>query len=186
LIATSPAFLEECLSAKSSVWDDAGFKTAMEGLPQEGNALSFVSSEFMKEYLRVYGEAMDTLSQDGGAPKGMGEAVTGLMQTMGMSSDHGQASVMTNLPEGILMVQNSTASAKQAVVMTGAFAAGVGAATFVMPYRAMASDSRAEAVEAVQEATRAEDAARRAVEGEFRTRPTEEPPPVPVPVPVPE
>lgn len=181
MIATSPEFLEECLSAKSSVWDDAGFKAAMEGLPEEGNALSFVSSEFMKEYLRVYGDAMDTLSQDGGAPKGLNETVIGLLQTMGMSPDHGQAAVTTNLPEGILMVQNSAASAKQAVVMSGAVVAGMGTAAFIMPMRASSMSSSE--VEVLQEATRVQDTELRTFEAE----PSDETPaPVPVPIPVPE
>ena len=119
LIGTSSAYLDLCISGKSSVWEDDGFKTAMEGLPEEGNGLSFVSANFAKQYLKVYKDLFAAMAESGEMPPGVGEMVVGLMQHMGLSPDHSQGGVSVNLAEGILYTQNSVASAKQGVIAAG-------------------------------------------------------------------
>ena len=141
MAATSAEYLDKCLSGATTVWEDEDFKTAMAGLPEEGNAMSYVSSFFIKEYIRIYGSAMDLASKEGGMPLGMSEMLIGLVTELGMDPDHPQGVVTTNLPQGILSVGNSPGSAKQGVVAMAA--AGVGfMAGMMMPYMAMA-ESRA-------------------------------------------
>ncbi len=123
LVATSAAYLERCLAGESTVWDDAGFEAAMEGLPEEGNGLGFVSAKFSKEYLRIYDELFKAMAAEGEVPAGLGEMAIGLIEELGLSPDHSQARVIANLPEGILISENAAASAKQGVV-----AAAVGTA----------------------------------------------------------
>ena len=149
LAATSAEYLDKCLSGATTVWEDADFKKAMEGLPEEGNALSYMSTFFIKEYIRIYGEAMDLASQEGGMPVGMSEMLIGLVTELGMNPDHPQGMVMANLPEGILAVGNSPGSAKQGVVAMAA--AGVGFfAAMMMPVYAM-SERRAYEAELMME-----------------------------------
>lgn len=156
LIATSPKYLEKCLSAGSTVWDDEGFQTAMDGLPDEGNGLSFVSAKFVNEYLRIYGDLMKAMGSQGQMPAGFGEMIVGLMQELGLKPDHSQARVIVNLPEGILVSENSGASAKQSIVAAGVgMVAGFAGMTAPMAYqqqRAMTEEAldKARAIEEIE------------------------------------
>ncbi len=131
LFASSPAYLARCLAGDSSAWDDAAFQDAMEGLPETGNGLSFASAKFFKEYLRVYNSMFEAMSAQGGMAPGSGELFVGIMNAMGFSGDHSQARVITNLPDGILVVENTTVSAKQNIVAAGVTAVAVVAGVMV-------------------------------------------------------
>jgi hypothetical protein len=125
MIASTQAFLDECLSGKASITGDADFKTAMRGLPAEGNGLSYVSAEFIKEYRNMI-DGMMKQSPMGGAEKAIGKLLDHMLP---VSSGLSQASVMVNTPEGILSVANTSSSHKDAVVMGGVgLLAGFGSA----------------------------------------------------------
>lgn len=122
MIGSSAAFIAECLSGKSSVWDDDDFKSAMKDLPETGNALGYMSGEFATEYVRLYGDFIDIISREGGndVPKGLSTMVKSMMQDLGLKPGIPQGSVIANLPEGILIDTNSGASMKTSVVAGGA------------------------------------------------------------------
>ncbi|MGI9244863.1 MAG: hypothetical protein ACR2RV_28935, partial [Verrucomicrobiales bacterium] len=62
-IATTQAYLDECLSGSSKLGDSADFKKATVGLPVEGNGLSYASSNLTKTVRGMF--------------KGMGDAMNG-------------------------------------------------------------------------------------------------------------
>lgn len=122
MIGSSAAFIAECVSGKSSVWDDGDFKGAMKDLPETGNALGYMSGEFATEYVRLYGEFIDIISREGGndVPKGLSTMVKSMMQDLGLKPGVPQGSVIVNLPEGVLIDMNSGASMKTSLVAGGA------------------------------------------------------------------
>ena len=115
LVASTQAFLDECLSGKSSIADNDAFKTAIGGLPSEGNGLSYVSPGFVKAYRDLMQEVVKN------SPVGTAEVViVKLLDLFMPDTGLGQASVMANTPEGILMASNSVHSYKDGAVAAGA------------------------------------------------------------------
>ena len=120
ILASSPAFLDEAVGGETSLWDDAAFKTAITGLPEEGNGISYLSPRFGEQYLKFYKHMLGTMQKEGAIPLGAAEMMVGLVQQLGLSAEFGQARVVANLADGILIAENTVASAKQNVVSMGA------------------------------------------------------------------
>lgn len=116
LLASSPAFLEECLSGKSKLADADGFKAATVDLPTEGNGLSYVSGDLMKAIRGLY----DDLGKSG-EPVGAQElAMLSWISMLMPKTDRSQAEVVVNRPDGILASSNSSASMKEGILVGGA------------------------------------------------------------------
>ena len=118
LFASTKEYLEGCLSAATTVWDDESFEQAMEGLPEEGNSLSYVSAELMSEVLRLGKELMSQSVGMEQFPEGFDELVAELLPVVGVSTKHSEGTVLVNEEDGILVVQNSAASGKHALVFS--------------------------------------------------------------------
>ena len=96
----------------------------------------------------------------------------GMLPELGLKKDLSQASVVTNLPEGILIVENAGASAKQGVVAAGATAVAMFVGMTVPMYRQTemrAIEARDRAIEiekrAIQEAKKFEESVQEATPG---------------------
>lgn len=128
LIASTQAFLDECLSEKPKIGSDQAFQTAMTGLPAEGNGLTYASAEFVKAYRDLIQAAVKN------SPMGAAElAITSLLDRALPDTKVSQASVTVNTAEGILSVANSASSLKDGMVMGGAgVLAGLGGALFAV------------------------------------------------------
>ena len=192
LVASSQAFLDECLSGKTKLGDGEGFKAATEGLPSEGNGLSYVSANLMKTARGMFDAAMKA----GGEQGGMGAAEVAIMSVFSgvlAGHEHGQASVLVNEPNGIFSSSNATSSVKEGALMSGLSFMATGLMSF--------QNARYDAP-MIHESFETEDA-----EGSIRLSPPDEtrsippqpaepqpipspvelaPEPAPIPVPVPE
>lgn len=114
LIASTQAFLDECLAGKTGLASNPEFKAAMQGLPSEGNGLSYASPDFVSTMRKVMFVAIDS------SPAAeMKKPMTRLIDMMLPESNRAQASVTVNLPDGILIGANSALSYKDGVVTTG-------------------------------------------------------------------
>jgi hypothetical protein len=151
-LASSQAFLDECLAGKTKLADSADFKSATAGLPAEGNGLSYVSSDLMKAVRGLYEEAV------GSAEGGMGAQGTAFISLFAMAmpeSDHGQAEVSVNEKDGIFLSSNSTASMKQGLVIGAAsFLGAAGLTTFRASSQSFESEGAIRSFE-VEEASEA-------------------------------
>lgn len=116
-LATTQAYLDECLSGKSKLADSADFKAATAGLPAEGNGLSYVSSDLSKTVRGMLDGASDVTKGSMGAQE---TAIMSLVMMLLPPDDYGQAKVTVNRPDGIFVSSNSTASMKEGVIMGGA------------------------------------------------------------------
>jgi hypothetical protein len=133
LIGSSQSFIDECLAVTSGLLDSDAYKKAAEGLPAEGNGLSYMSARLMKEYRRLIGEIMKSVPSGGGGANmsTMMVALMPMFDTLMPDIDQGQVAVTVNLPDGILRVSNATTSFKEAMVLGGvAMAASLGTATY--------------------------------------------------------
>ncbi|MFT5104860.1 MAG: hypothetical protein ACI9UA_000478 [Pseudoalteromonas tetraodonis] len=116
-IASSQAYLDECLSGKTKLNDSPDFKAASAGLPTEGNGLSYVSADFMKAARKLYEDAIK--GDAGGMGIGTQEiAIMSLVSVFMPKADSGQAKVSVNEKDGIFVSSNSTASMKEGVIMS--------------------------------------------------------------------
>ena len=117
LLASSVEYLNQCLSAESTVWDDESFEQAMRGLPTKGNSLSYVSAAFAEQLVEI-GKTMVTMSSGRQEmPEGFEALIAELLPLVGMSESHPEASVLVNQKDGILITQNSASSGKHALAI---------------------------------------------------------------------
>ena len=129
LIASSAAFLEECLGGASKITDSPEFAKATRGLPAEGNGLSYVTAQFLEEYKKLYktiGTGTPSVEPGGATPAQaaiMSDVIDGFFPDAVAS-----ASVTVNTPEGILLASNASQSFKESVVMSGLGGVAVAAA----------------------------------------------------------
>ncbi len=131
LIGSSQAFVDECLAVTSGLLDSDAYEKAAAGLPEEGNAMSYVSARFVKEYRRLIGEVMKSAPGGGGPQMAMMMGpLTALLDTVMPDNGEGQAGVTVNLPEGIVSMSNTPVSFKESVVLGGAVMAASMGATF--------------------------------------------------------
>ena len=115
VVASSAGFLAECMSGKTKLAAGADFKSAIEGLPTEGNGLSYVSADFMKTARGM----IDKATKSGGLGTQEMVIISTLMPIF-VGAEHGQAKVTVNEPEGIFVSSNSTMSVKEAVFLNAA------------------------------------------------------------------
>ncbi len=156
--ASSAAFLDECLSGKSSVTDSDDFKAAMKGLPEEGNMMSFVTARFMTEYRKLI-EGMVNAGPVGAAETAI---VSTLLGAVMPDLEKSQASVVANLPEGILMASNAATSFKEATLTSVLAFLGAGSTAIftVREAESHASDVEIRAIE-LEDAIQAREAIER-------------------------
>ncbi len=129
--ATSRALLESYFDEeKPTLQAAAEFKTAMKGLPTEGNSLHYMSPRFTA----VVKEFLVNLSK---AYPDAGEGVD-LVSALLPQSDLAVASVRKNLPDGVFIASNSSSSHKTTLLGLSyggtAFLGGVVAAVVVPAY----------------------------------------------------
>ena len=105
-MASTQAYLDECLAGKTRLADSEEFKAATAGLPTEGNGLSYVSTGLVQALREIYGE----VTESPGATIGAQEAMIISMMTLLPKIDQAQAKVTVNEKQGIFVSSNSTAS----------------------------------------------------------------------------
>jgi hypothetical protein len=140
LIASTQAFLDECLAGATKLSDSADFTAAVKGLPTEGNGLSYVSANLLNEYRKFSKAAMQAQPEGGEAAMVTAQGMmAGIMDQIMPEAKASQASVTVNTPEGILMASNSSQSFKQSVMM-GGVSVGAMVAAISLPALSKAQD----------------------------------------------
>jgi len=186
LIASTQAFLDECLAGSSKLSESADFTAATQGLPTEGNGLTYLSANLMDEYRQLVGEIVEagTAAAPDAAPGsalgGQEAAIITMMKGLIPEAKGSQASVIVNTPEGILMASNSATSYKEAAVMGGVAIVAVGASLAIPALRmaqGRADEARSDAIRRIEELEALE-------EEELPPDPVPAPPrPAPIPAP---
>jgi len=138
LIASSQAFLDECLAGKTKLSDSSDFKLAMTGLPAEGNGLSYASSDLMKAIRKLHG---DTVKATEGQPGAKETLILAMASALLPKGDNGQAKVSVNQKDGIFVSSNSSASMKEGAILgAGSFWASLVGLTFAKSSRPQSFD----------------------------------------------
>lgn len=112
-VATTAAFLQECLATTGRLTDTEPFKQALAPLGREGNGLTYVSPRVFTT-LKKFGELNPNL------PKETKGIVDFWMQQM-PHPDRPLVSVRTNLPDGVLVRSYWNRSMKQDVAMLAVY-----------------------------------------------------------------
>ena len=92
-----------------------GFKMATSGLPQEGNGLSYVTPQFMKQFADFYAGIMKETMKSGGAPEVLEEVMKVVFELF-PALPAPVASVYANVPEGMLIMSNLNENHKHTLV----------------------------------------------------------------------
>ncbi|MBP7949842.1 MAG: hypothetical protein KA004_09325 [Verrucomicrobiales bacterium] len=125
LLGSRPEYIAKCLSGASTVAGDEDFKKATTGLPGEGNGLSYVSSEAMKELWKF----LEVIAQEAGPPEMRGTMLKAWEMYLPKGEDP-MASVRANLPDGVLFTSNSFDSHKGTLATMMSYPMMLGAMAF--------------------------------------------------------
>ena len=129
-LASTREFLTACLEGKAPLGGDEKFKTAITGLPTEGNGLEYLSANGVKELWNVLRGVAKSLPNNGKVEAGMIEKVWELYLP---KEGAGMASVRANLPDGMLFASNSSESHKSTLMVAAVYPlaiVGVAGTTF--------------------------------------------------------
>lgn len=125
LLASRQAYIDKCTSSDSpKLVAEASFKAAIDGLPQKGNAFSYISGDVARVYKQVVMDAMSQHAGPGGPPIGMMEKAMDMF--MGMMEE--QAAVTTVEADGIYSVGKASQSMKSALLVAAVYPAAIAAA----------------------------------------------------------
>lgn len=122
VLATQYEFADFLFVPKPNLAESREFRQVMEGLPKAGNALAYASPRLFT----LARETMNDIIQTAPGPTEAGVASL-LLEALLPSKSPGEASVTTNLPEGILTVSHSSFSHKSQLYTFG----GAGALTLL-------------------------------------------------------
>ncbi len=113
LILTSHVEIARKAGTGETLGSSAAFKKAMEGLPAEGNGLTYVTPAFIKTFLDFYKDAIKQAAGAGGtAPPGFDDGIEAALKLF----PHPKvpvAGTYANVPEGMLFMSNSSETHKQ-------------------------------------------------------------------------
>ncbi|MEM9480300.1 MAG: hypothetical protein AAGA58_11670, partial [Verrucomicrobiota bacterium] len=116
VITSSPTYWQECEADSPRLGDNADFREAMSGLPEEGNGLGFVSRRLKKEIEVMLLELMnDGLQEQEEMPPEFLE----LMETYFSIADMPEAVVYASLQDGIFFGGNNSATMAEVLVPYG-------------------------------------------------------------------
>ncbi len=117
VVGTSLEFVQECLSAKTSVTEEASYKEAMKGLPTEGNGLSYISSKGIGTVRETVFSMMAEEAAKKNAPP---IDLKKFMEFFLPKANSNMGSVRANLKDGILFASNSPDSHKSTLLTAAA------------------------------------------------------------------
>jgi hypothetical protein len=147
VILTSHVDLAKSAGTGDTLGSNADFKKAMEGLPAEGNGLTYVTPQFVKTFFDFYKDLIRQTASAGGSPRGMDELMNSMFELFPQPKVP-VASIYANVPEGMLFMSNTGETHKQTIaqlaIMPVAFVAGVAAGYQSTMQRARASAERTE------------------------------------------
>jgi hypothetical protein len=109
-LVSSPSFLKECLATSAGVTTTADFGRAMQGLPETGNGLLYLSPQMT----RAMHAALDQVVATNGPA-----AQTHLARFLLPAAGEAFGWVLHNKPQGILFTSNSASSHKSTLLMLG-------------------------------------------------------------------
>jgi competence protein ComGC len=139
-LVSRSSFADETINGKGPrLSSSADFKTAIDGLPDKGNFLSYISKKGAAAFVQYYSaQMMQTLPPD--AQKSMMEFNT--LQNI----PHGLASVDVNLADGIFAQGESTQSYKNVVLVAPVMAVGLVSAMAIPAFAKVREQSREKAI----------------------------------------
>lgn len=108
LLASSRTFFDECRGEGARLFAEAEFLKAMDGLPMEGNGLSYYSVRFSRAMRGILTQALESM--------GGGEEFAAMLpffKSMLPELEQGLATVEVNYPDGFLVASNSNGSIKE-------------------------------------------------------------------------
>ena len=114
VLTTQTEFAEMLFIPKPNLREDRAFREVMKGLPERGNAMSYVSPKVFNLLRKVVNAAIEQEADPAEAA-----VVRGMLSLFLPLDSKGEASVTTNLPDGILTVSNSTFSHKGGLLSFG-------------------------------------------------------------------
>ncbi len=123
VIASRSLALDRMDEAKMHLADNASFKAVTKDLPKEGNSMSFLSEDFYKTFIDLYGKI---LSMEGG-PAEMISMQKKFIE-MAYGKPQAVAGVSVNYPDGIYLETVQPQSYKQTVAVLAVIPVGIGAA----------------------------------------------------------
>lgn len=103
ILATRVAFLQTALAGKDLLKGEADFKTAWEGLPDEGNVATYASPRLLSVIRKSIRDSIEAESQDPEALK-IVDKVLGYVDPY---ISHGQSIVTANQKDGVLTAANA-------------------------------------------------------------------------------
>lgn len=130
IVASDAKFMAGLISKEARLQTSAGFKSAMLGLPEQGNSLAYVSPRLQKELRQLMYKSLDNSREVKDAINGALDSQPALTKLMGMVMEivlpdqpNGLAIASANLPDGILVASNLqfslTGSLSQALTAVG-------------------------------------------------------------------
>jgi hypothetical protein len=125
-LASRPEFLKICLEGKDRLDGDAEFTKAMEGLPQEGNGLSYISPKAVTQFWKLLRVGTKDM------PPRVGQFMEKYYEMFLPKEGVAMAEVRANLEGGILAVSNTSDSHKSTLVMAAVYPLALGAG-FALP-----------------------------------------------------
>lgn len=114
IILTSHVELAKASGSGDTLGSNADFKKAMEGLPAEGNGLTYANPQFVKTFFDFYKDLLKQTSKAGGAPAGMEQIMNTLFELFPQPKTP-VVSIYANVPEGMLFMSNTNESHKMTV-----------------------------------------------------------------------
>ncbi len=116
VFTTSPAYWEQCRGDGEKLGTSNEFKAAYEGLPELNNGLLYISGQAKIQMAGMMQSLTRSAVKDGGMPQGMADILMGMVR----GNTTAEASVQVNLPNGILMASNGSASMKESLMLAPA------------------------------------------------------------------
>lgn len=129
-LATSPEFLTTCIEGKTPISGDPVFAKAMEGLPKEGNGLSYVSPNAIKQIWHFL--ELATESSMGEKSKSEMDMMRKIWEVMLPKGDNPISAGRANLQGGMLYVSNGPDTHKSTLATIAVYPAAlmaIGAST---------------------------------------------------------
>jgi hypothetical protein len=147
IIVTSHLDMAKEAGKGATLGSSAEFKNAVNGLTAEGNGLTYVTPQFMKQFLDACTGIMKQTMKLGGTPAPM-EEIMDVIFDLFPPLPAPVASVYANVPEGMLFMSNLNENHKHTIVQATVFPVAILAAGAFAGYATTTQRARVERAEA--------------------------------------